>query len=177
MFYRFVFTVLLLAVAGLGCGGQAPSANPAEAVPLSSDTDPIREVTAEEVAHLLDAMGNIPVLLNVWATWCPPCIAEMPYFIEFHEKYHERIPLISLSVDDPSTIASAVRPFHSSRKLPFPVYVLAERDPDELSKALKTEFSGAVPTTVLYDASGTAAKVWEGAVTFAELESAVNALR
>lgn len=177
MFYRFVFAALFLAGGGFGCGVKATSANREEAVLLSDPSDPIREVTAEEVARLLDATGNNPVLLNVWATWCPPCIAEMPYFIEFHEKYHPRIPLISLSVDDPSTIASAVRPFHSSRKLPFQVYVLAERDPDELSKALKTEFSGAVPTTVLYDASGTAAKVWEGAVTFAELESAVNALR
>lgn len=176
MYTRALVFGILLAGIATGCGDSASRGNPADAAPVQTASEPIQKVSAQGAAQLIAAIQNKPVLLNVWATWCPPCIAEMPYFVTFHEKYQEKIPLISLSVDDPSTIESAVRPFHNNQKLPFPVYVLTERNPDELSKALKIDFSGAVPTTILYDAKGNVAKFWEGAVTLDELEAATRAL-
>mgnify|MGYP000968222129 CR=1 FL=1 len=67
--------------------------------------------------------------------------------------------------------------FHTRLSLPFPVYVLRERDPDALGRLLGVEFSGALPVTLLYDARGRLLRHWEEAVSEAELDSAIEAAK
>ncbi|HNT89783.1 MAG TPA: hypothetical protein PKL84_18115, partial [Candidatus Hydrogenedentes bacterium] len=59
---------------------------------------------------------------------------------------------------------------------PFPVLVLdAASDLSDMDKALRTEISGVLPTTLLYDSAGGLVKTWEGVVTREQLEEAVSA--
>ena len=67
--------------------------------------DALPDIRAESLdgatVSLADYQGR-PVLLNLWATWCPPCRAEMPYFQELAERFQERgLAVVGISVDDP----------------------------------------------------------------------------
>jgi thiol-disulfide isomerase/thioredoxin len=115
--------------------------------------------------------------VNLWATWCPPCVAEMPYFTQLHKEYAEKgVEVISVSADGKAAIANAVVPFQKKQQLPFAIQVLAEPNPDALTEVFGKELSGALPETFVYDKEGKLVKSWESEVTFEELEAAVKPL-
>lgn len=99
----------------------------------------------------LAALQGTPVLLNLWATWCAPCVKEMPMLDDLGADYDEMVHVITVSQDmgGPEKVAE----FFKQNKL---AYLEPWMDPENnLGFALG---GGSLPTTVLYDASGR--EVW-----------------
>jgi len=97
------------------------------------------------------ALQGQPALVNLWATWCAPCIAEMPLLDELAADYQGELRVITISQDLQG--ARQVEPFFAKRKF---TYLEPWLDPDgALGFALGDV---ALPTTVLYDAGGQ--EVW-----------------
>ena len=90
--------VLALAVGAGACQAGGERAGPPRV------GDPLPDLQAVSLAGdtvTLDAYRGQAVLLNLWATWCPPCRAEMPYFQELSEEYGSRgLAVVGISVDD-----------------------------------------------------------------------------
>lgn len=90
-----------------------------------------------------------PLLVNFWATWCPPCVEELPLLDRFHLQQRERgWQMLGLAVDQPS----AVRRWLERSPLSFPV-VLAGLQGTEMSRELGNQANG-LPFSVLFDAKG-----------------------
>ncbi len=90
-----------------------------------------------------------PLLVNFWATWCPPCIEELPLIDSFYQKNKAKSwQVLGLAVDQPS----AVRAWLQRRPLSFPV-AMAGFAGTELSKSLGN-LTGGLPFTVVFGASG-----------------------
>ncbi len=112
----------------------------------------------------LQTLRGRPLLLNFWATWCPPCIDELPLLDSFYrENAATGWQVLGLAIDQPS----AVRNFLQRTPVSFPVG-LAGMGGSELSKALGNQAS-ALPFTVVFGASGTVLQRRMGRVTAAEL--------
>lgn len=170
-----------------GCGPSAPS-QPGEAAPAavaapiqgdgaSAELPKVELISAEGLRGKLAQSKGKVVVVNFWATWCPPCVSEMPYFAELYTKYADKpLSLLSLSADAKDTIDKAVIPFQKEKKLPFPIWVLDERDPDAFTEVLGKELSGALPETLIYSKDGELVKAWEGEVTLAQLEEVIAPL-
>ena len=89
------------------------------------------------------------VLVNFWATWCPPCVEELPLLDFFYQENKDKnIQVVGLAVDQPS----AVRAWLQTRPLNFPVG-MAGLSGTDLSKSLGNQ-AGGLPFTVLFGPSG-----------------------
>ena len=93
-------------------------------------------------------LSNVPVLINFWATWCAPCIKEMPYLDQFEKKYKDKgFSVLAVSVDNQESL-SQVRSFIKTKKFSFDIFL----DPNmQIFKKLNGNL---MPTNVLIDKSG-----------------------
>lgn len=83
-----------------------------------------------------DAKNEVTVI-NFWATWCPPCIAEMPYFQDLYDQYGDDVKFYFVTDEDPSRI----KPFMDKNDYDMPIQIARSAPPELLqSKALPTTF-------------------------------------
>jgi thiol-disulfide isomerase/thioredoxin len=117
--------------------------------------------------QLSDRRGRV-VLVNFWATWCPPCREETPGLVRLYRSYRPRgVEMVGIDMDDDP--AQAVPGFVRSFHIPYPVLV-----PDS-GFDLANEIDS-LPTTLLIDRQGRIAKVYVGAMPEAQLGADLDAL-
>jgi len=166
-----IILTLTIVASPSSSGGPAPIGQPAAAVTPKVDT-----IDTAQLADWLKPDHKTPVVLNFWATWCPPCVKEMPELADFYRAHAaDGIRFLSISVDHPDTLDDRVKPFVEKRSLPFPVHVLTERSPENVGKALGIEWEGAVPATFLFDKGGKVVKSWFEETSRQDLEDALKA--
>ncbi|PWW47917.1 thiol-disulfide isomerase/thioredoxin [Melaminivora alkalimesophila] len=110
-----------------------------------------------------------PLLLNFWATWCPPCINELPLLDRFHEAHRGRgWQVLGLAIDQ----EASVRRFLERQPLGFPV-ALGGMAGSELGRALGNE-RGGLPFSVLFAADGSIIARKMGELTAQDLDGWLN---
>lgn len=112
-----------------------------------------------------------PLLLNFWATWCPPCVTEMPLLDRFHAEHRSRgWQVVGLAVDSPTP----VREFLVRHPIGFRIG-LAGLGGTDLSRTLGNS-AGALPFSVVFDRSGQAIERKLGTVSPEDLQRWVEAV-
>lgn len=118
-----------------------------------------------ETQSLADFQGQV-VLVNNWATWCPPCKAEMPSLQQFHETHAEKgFTVIAVEAGDGF---EEVLAFVQSYGLTFPVWL------DPAQESLAVIRNGSLPNSYVIDRSGTVRLAWTGEISLAMLEKQVT---
>ncbi len=199
-----LFVVVGLCVSGCGSSDRAPAPSAETASPKAAETAPAPEETSaasenpkaeagvsqpdvsltneKQLQQILDTARGKILVVNVWATWCLPCIKELPVFAKFYEGMdRDRVVFLSLSADMVYSLDDTVKPFVKEHTLPFPVHVLDFKDPDPVKLAAmigasESGFDGTLPLTVVLDPDGKLVKYWMEEVTPGELEAAVTRL-
>lgn len=107
-----------------------------------------------------------PLLVNFWATWCAPCVQEMPELSELaHKDGGKTFNVIGIGIDSPSNM----REFAAKLKIAYPLYV-AGMGGTELSRGFGNK-AGGLPYTVLIGADGQVRKTYLGKLKFDELRA------
>ena len=117
---------------------------------------------------LSDFRGKV-VVLNFWATWCPPCRAEIPGFIEIQKKYADQgFSMIGVSLDREGP--SVVKPFIAKFGMNYPVVMGNER--------VASDYGGitAIPTTFVIDRQGNIVAGYQGLTDQGTFESVITKL-
>jgi thiol-disulfide isomerase/thioredoxin len=124
---------------------------------FSPDTSPADETILKDlsgirfrdvngkITDLGDLKGRV-IFLNFWATWCPPCIAEMPGINKLYEKFKHDPDVAFIMVDSDGNLVKSQK-FMMKKKYSLPVHAVAS----EISEVL---FQGSLPTTIVFDKQG-----------------------
>lgn len=108
-----------------------------------------------------------PLVINFWASWCPPCTNELPYFARLQSQYGDRVRIITVDWDEDPAVAAA---YLRARHLVLPLVS------DERSKIYAAYSLSEVPDTIVLDAQGNVAYVSVGGLSWDELDAAVEPL-
>jgi thiol-disulfide isomerase/thioredoxin len=111
--------------------------------------------------HLADHRGKW-VVINYWATWCPPCLEEIPELAVFHEKYKGKVEVLGINWEHASE--SKLREFVNANLIDYPVLRSRPDKPVPIGKVI------GLPTTVIVGPDGEVKRVHVGAVTRQQLE-------
>jgi len=110
-----------------------------------------------KIVDLGDLKGKI-IFLNFWATWCPPCLAEMPAVNKLYEKFGNDNEVVFILADADGDLVKSQK-FMNRKKFSLPVYAVAGEVPEVL-------FQGSLPTTVVFDKQGRIAYHEAGAANY-----------
>ena len=148
--------------------GSASSSSSVVPAPVNY---PAPELSLETVDGRIEALADYReniVLVNNWATWCPPCKAEMPTLAAYYTEHREEgFTVIAIEAGDPIDVVS---PFVQSYNLTFPVWL------DPKGASLRAFGNGNLPNSYVIDRSGTVRYAWTGEINGATLEKYVTPL-
>ena len=159
--------LVVLAGAGAAVAGFGWYRRRDGTAPLAADVAPLWAARFEQPEGgelVMAAWRGKPLLLNFWATWCPPCVKEMPALDRFAKLHGRRIAVIGLAIDRPD----AVRTFLQRTPVAYPVG-LAGATGTELSRQLGNE-RAALPFTVVLSRAGDVVRRKLGETTEADLD-------
>jgi thiol-disulfide isomerase/thioredoxin len=155
---------------------SSPSASSAAAAPTEAPTVAITGMDDKEVT-LQQYKGQV-VLVNFWATWCAPCKVEIPWMIEFQQKYSPRgFTILGVSMDEDGK--KAIQPFLDKQRFDVGGQQMAMNYPIFLgSDAIGEKFGGilGLPTSMLFNRDGKKVKTIVGLVNHDDLSKAIEGL-
>lgn len=160
-----VIAAIVLAVYFRG-GGPSQSAGPAALTGRQAPSFSVPQLDGAP-SELAAYRGRV-VVMNLWASWCPPCRAEMPDLQRLYETYRSK-NLVVLGVDQGES-AQRVRAFARSLGIHYPILLDEQQQYGRVYAAL------GLPTTVVVDENGVVARGFDGPLSFGQMVSAVKPL-
>ena len=125
----------------------------------------------EHILPFLERENDKINVVNFWATWCVPCVAELPYFEKLREENND-VTVTLISLDFVQQVPSSLIPYIIKNKLKSEVIVLDDSKSNEWIPKVDEDWSGALPATIIY--TNTDRKFYEESFTYQELETEVK---
>jgi thiol-disulfide isomerase/thioredoxin len=136
-----------------------------------------RMIKFPELQQMLNNHGDTLLVVNFWATWCNPCVAELPHFIELAKDYSDKkMKVIFVSLDFKREFESKLLPFVKAKNIQSPVFLLDEPDYNSWIDKVDVRWSGAIPATLIIDEKGQQYFYERQFASYLELEKIVKPL-
>ncbi|PQB04861.1 TlpA disulfide reductase family protein [Aureitalea marina] len=180
-FLLLVSFIILL----VSCKGQEESKT---AQAELEQTSAVSDITIDEVGSTIASFDfdrfeelyrgqseETTYVINFWATWCKPCIKELPAFEELNKKFKDQnVKVVLVSLDLPDLLETQVVPFVKQKGLQAEVVMLDDSDANTWIPKVAEEWSGAIPATLLI--KGEEEKFYERSFTYEEIETELKTI-
>ncbi len=125
-----------------------------------------------DIEKMMNQKSGEVLVLNFWATFCKPCVAEIPSFIKVTDKYKsEGVKLYLISLDLPSAYPKKIETFSKQRKFNTNIAWLQETNADYFCPKIDTSWSGSIPATLILNTKTGYRKFVEGEMKGEEFET------
>ncbi|HAF29795.1 MAG TPA: thioredoxin [Bacteroidales bacterium] len=124
----------------------------------------------KEFEPLLHKNDDKVYVINFWATWCRPCVKEIPTFNQLYETYkNNNVEIILVSLDFGKNLQSRILDFKNTHNIKATIIILDDPDSNSWIDKVNKDWSGAIPTTIIYNKK--AVKFFEQSFDYKELEN------
>lgn len=139
--------------------------------PATSQTVP--EMNFDEFETYLNKNNDTVYVINFWATWCKPCIEELPHFLTLaSELKDEKVKFIFVSLDFAKNKEIRLIPFIKKNNITETVILLNDPNSNRWINKVNSNWSGAIPATTIY--KGASKSFFEGTLTYNELLTTIK---
>jgi thiol-disulfide isomerase/thioredoxin len=134
-------------------------------------------VRLDKLQTLIGSRDRPIQIINFWATWCAPCIKELPLLEKLNQERSDvKVTLVSMDIDlDPNP--EKVYKFVSRKNIRSRVVILDERDPDSWISKIDKNWSGALPATLIVNSTSGKRRFWERELREGDLERLINEVK
>ena len=138
----------------------------------------VKLLTLSELESRVAKGKDTTYVINFWATWCGPCVAELPNFEKINLKSaNQPIKVLLVSMDFKSKLNSAVIPFVKKNRIKSEVYVINEPDQQAFIERVDAKWSGALPATLFVNTKRKVRQFYEKEFTEQELTKTIETLK
>lgn len=143
---------------------------------LTLQSQEVKTITStDEYKELLDNSKGKVVLVNFWATWCPPCVKEFPELVKLYNDYKSKdFVLLFISLDDKSEYDSKLLPFLKKQGVDFTSYFGNFSNPETIMNYVDKSWQGEIPFTGIYNKEGILSKTMMGNKTYEQFETEIK---
>lgn len=146
---RFPAILIML----IHCFGCQNDSNKEVVLPEETLFKGVREyVDFSKLEPIFHKNNDSTYLINFWATTCPPCLKELPWFEQLANDYKgEKLKMLFINTDGKSHMENRLFPFLEKRKINLPVVALTDPNANKWTEAVNPNWYGALPYTVIYN--------------------------
>lgn len=167
---------LILLCSLLSCKSEPKSNSVTDTAELITSASQSMDLEVYDYAGLerfLSTTSNKIYVVNFWATWCAPCVKELPYFEKLNSTYaNQNVEVILVSLDFPKKYDSQLIPYIKEKDLKSKVVALNDMDSNMWIPKISEDWSGAIPATLIYNKDKR--QFYEKSFTYDELETEVK---
>lgn len=148
------FLILLLLFLSISCKNKIneDGLNSSEQGIIDISNKNIPTLNYKELKPYLNQKDNTTYVVNFWATWCAPCVKELPYFENIQKNYGSKnVKVILVSLDFPDKKETALLPYVKKKNLQSKVLHLDDPNEQFWIADVSEDWSGAIPATLIYN--------------------------
>jgi thiol-disulfide isomerase/thioredoxin len=144
---------------------------------LGLQAQQIHFIKSNFISQVKNNKSDTIYVINFWATWCKPCVEELPYFEQLQKKYsNSNVKVLLVSNDFKKQIDSRLKPFIKSKNIKSEVLFMNETNPNNWIDKVESKWSGAIPATLIICGKKNFNYFKEGEITFDELDNTIKPL-
>lgn len=133
----------------------------------------IATVNFEQLSPRLHMNNDTIYIINFWASWCNPCVKEIPDFEKINSAYkNKKIKMIMVSLDFPNQLETKVLPFIAEQKITAEVVLLFNPNANSWINKVSPEWAGSIPATLIYKNDFRSFR--EGSYSYQELKQIIE---
>ncbi len=142
-----------------------------------SNGQTIKFIKAADLDYWRTQNSDTVYIINFWASWCQPCLQELPDFEKITKTYaNEKVKVILISNDFKKQVDTRLKPFVKKKGLKSTVLFMDESNPNVWIEKVNAEWGGSIPATLIIQKSSNFESFTEGKMSFAQLKNIIDPL-
>jgi thiol-disulfide isomerase/thioredoxin len=131
--------------------------------------------STDQLNELFSSLKGKPVLVNIWATWCAPCVKEFPDLVKLYRNYKDNgFELVFISVDDKEDRDTKLPEFLKKQGVDFVSYFNEFKKPEEIIDYFDKSWGGEIPATYIYNRESEQVKKFIGKQKYEAFEDEIK---